>query len=67
MVKKGNRIEERRVIIRENGVLIPGHVNVLVVYPWNFYIQSKKIKLETEIRYDKFKFFTVETEHKIII
>ena len=61
MVKKGNQIEERRVIIRENG-----HSAVLVEYPVNLWGRSKRIKLETEIRYDKFKFFTVETEHKII-
>lgn len=52
--------------VEKNGLLFPDHVNVLVVYPWNFYIQSKKIKLESEIHYEKYKFFTVETEHKII-
>jgi len=61
IVKKGNRIEERRVIIKETR-----RSAVLVEYPVNLWGRSKRTKLETEISYDKYKFFTVETEHKII-
>jgi protein TonB len=52
--------------VEKNGVLFPGRVNVIIEYPWKASMQSKATKLETEITYDRYKFFTVETEHRII-
>jgi hypothetical protein len=52
--------------VERNGVLFPSRSTVLVEYPVNLWGRSKRTKLETEISYDKYKFFTVETEHKII-
>jgi len=52
--------------VERNGVLFPGRSSVLVEYPVNLWGRSKRTKLETEIRYDKYKFFTVETKPEII-
>jgi hypothetical protein len=52
--------------IEKNGVLFPSETEVLVEYPLNFWGITKRTRLETEIRYDQYKFFTVNTESQII-
>lgn len=52
--------------VEKNGVLFPSETEVLVEYPLNFWGIAKRTRMETEIRYDKYKFFTVKTESQII-
>jgi len=50
----------------KNGVLFPTRVSLRIDYPVNVWGIGKRAKVETDIRYDKYKFFTVDTENKII-
>jgi TonB family protein len=50
----------------KNGVLFPSRVSLRIDYPVNAWGIGKRAKVETDIRYDKYKFFTVDTENKII-
>jgi TonB family protein len=52
--------------VEKNGVLFPSQAEVLVEYPLNLWGYSKRTRLETIIRYDQYKFFTVDTESRII-
>ncbi len=52
--------------VEKNGVLFPGQAEVIVEYPLNFWGYSKRTRVATEIRYDKYKFFTVNTESQIL-
>lgn len=52
--------------IEKNGVLFPRQAEVLVEYPLNFWGYSKRTRWATEIRYDNYKFFTVDTESQIL-
>jgi TonB family protein len=47
----------------KNGVLYPERTTVAVEYPHS---GRKILKYKSELTYSKFKFFTVETQHKII-
>jgi TonB family protein len=50
----------------KNGVLFPSRVSLRINYPVNVWGIGKRTKIETDIRYDKYKFFSVDTENKII-
>jgi TonB family protein len=50
----------------KNGVLFPSRVSLRIDYPVNVWGIGKRAKIETDIQYDKYKFFTVDTENKII-
>lgn len=50
----------------KNGVLFPSRVSLRIDYPVNAWGIGKRAKVETDIRYGKYKFFTVDTENKII-
>jgi TonB family protein len=50
----------------KNGVLFPTRISLRIDYPVNVWGIGKRAKIETDIRYDKYKFFTVDTENKII-
>ena len=48
-----------------NGVMFPSQSSVLIEYP-AVGPQERITKIMIDMKYDKYKFFTVETEHKII-
>lgn len=50
----------------KNGVLFPSRVSLRIDYPINVWGIGKRAKIETDIRYEKYKFFSVDTENKII-
>jgi len=52
----------------KKGVLFPSHSKVRVAYPplRPMMRELHKLRLKIDMTYDKFKFFTVETEHKVI-
>ena len=50
----------------KNGILFPSRVTLLIEYPVNVWGVGKRTRLDTDIRYDKYRFFTVETEKAII-
>ncbi len=50
----------------KNGVLFPSRVSLLIEYLVPQWGVGKRIRVDTQIRYDKYKFFTVDTEHAII-
>lgn len=50
----------------KNGVLFPSRVALLIEYLVPQWGVGKRIRVDTKIRYDKYKFFTVDTEHAII-
>lgn len=47
----------------KNGVLFPSRVALLIEYLVPQWGVGKRIRIDTQIRYDKYKFFTVDTEH----
>lgn len=50
----------------KNGVLFPSRVALLIEYLVPQWGVGKRVRVDTQIRYDKYKFFTVDTEHAII-
>ena len=50
----------------KNGILFPSRVTLLIEYPVNVWGVGKRTRIDTEIRYDKYRFFTVETEKAFI-
>ncbi len=52
--------------VEKKGVLFPSYSKVRVAYPPLRPMGGKRLRLKIDITYDKFKFFTVETEHRII-
>ncbi len=50
----------------KNGVLFPFRSTVRVEYPMPLNLGGRVLKLTVDLRYDKHKFFTVETEDKVI-
>jgi TonB family protein len=50
----------------KNGVLFPSRVALLIEYLVPQWGVGKRVRIDTQIRYDKYKFFTVNTEHVII-
>ena len=52
--------------IEKNGLLFPSRVSFLIEYPVNVWGVGKRTKVETDIRYDQYKFFTVETDNRVI-
>lgn len=50
----------------KNGVLFPSRVAFLIEYLVPQWGVGKRIRIDTQIHYDKYKFFTVDTEHAII-
>jgi TonB family protein len=51
--------------IEKKGVLFPARSSVRVAYPGIDY-RGAIVKIKAKMAYDKYKFFTVETEHKVI-
>lgn len=51
--------------IEKKGVLFPVRSSVRVAYPGIDY-RGAIVKIKAKMAYDKYKFFTVETEHKVI-
>lgn len=51
--------------VEEKGVLFPSQSKVRVAYPPVRPLAGKRLRLKIDMTYDKFKFFTVETEHRI--
>jgi len=52
--------------VEKNGLLFPSRVSLLIEYPVNVWGVGKRTKVETEIRYDQYRFFVVETDNRII-
>jgi TonB family protein len=52
--------------VEKNGLLFPSRVSFLIEYPVNVWGIGKRTKVETDIRFDHYKFFTVETDNRII-
>jgi TonB family protein len=58
--------------VDKKGVLFPAHSKILVMYPLfdptDFHdpLRGNRLKLSTDVAYKNYKFFTVETEEKII-
>ncbi|MCX6561085.1 MAG: TonB family protein [Candidatus Aminicenantes bacterium] len=50
----------------KNGVLFPSRVSLLIEYLVPQWGVGKRVRVDTQIRYDKYRFFTVDTEHAII-
>jgi len=50
----------------KNGILFPSRVKLLIEYPVNIWGVGKRIRIDTDIRYDQYRFFTVETEKVVI-
>lgn len=50
----------------KNGILFPSRVTLLIEYPVNVWGVGKRTRIDTEIRYDKYRFFTVEAEKAFI-
>lgn len=50
----------------KNGLLFPSRVSFLIEYLVPLWGVGKRTRIDTEIRYDKYRFFTVDTEHAII-
>jgi hypothetical protein len=50
----------------KNGVLFPSRVTLLIEYPVNIWGVGKRTRVDTDIRYDQYRFFTVETEKAVI-
>lgn len=51
--------------VEKNGVLFPSRSEILLEYT-GLVRPNKDTKAKAEIKYEKYRFFTVETEHKII-
>jgi TonB family protein len=52
--------------VEENGILFPSRVTLLIEYPVNVWGVGKRTRIDTDIRYDQYRFFTVETEKAVI-
>jgi len=52
--------------VEKKDVLFPGHSKVRIAYPPIRPLAGKRLRLKIDMTYDKFKFFTVETEHHIL-
>lgn len=52
--------------VEKKGILFPSHLKVRIAYPPLGPMGGKRLRLKIDMTYDKFKFFTVETEHRII-
>jgi hypothetical protein len=50
----------------KNGIVFPSRVKLLIEYPVNVWGVGKRTRIDTDIRYDQYRFFTVETEKAII-
>ena len=50
----------------KNGILFPGRVKFLIEYPVNIWGVAKRTRIDTDIRYDQYRFFTVQTEKAVI-
>lgn len=51
--------------VEKEGVLFPSHSTVFIDYP-GLGIRTTSLKYKTEMIYKKYKFFTVETDYKVI-
>lgn len=51
--------------VEKKGVLFPSQSKVRAAYPPIRPLAGKRLRLKIDMTYDKFKFFTVETEHAI--
>lgn len=50
----------------KNGILFPSRVTLLIEYPVNVWGVGKRTRIDTEIHYANYRFFTVETEKAVI-
>jgi len=50
----------------KNGIVFPSLVKLLIEYPVNIWGAGKRTRIDTDIRYDQYRFFSVETEKAII-
>lgn len=50
----------------KNGIVFPSRTKLLIEYPVNIWGVGKRTRIDTDIRYDQYRFFTVETEKAII-
>ena len=51
--------------IEKKGILFPSGSRIRTAYPPLRPMRGKRLRLKIDMTYDKFKFFTVETEHEI--
>ena len=49
-----------------NGIVFPSRVRLLIEYPVNIWGAGKRTRIDTDIRYDQYRFFIVETEKAVI-
>ncbi len=52
--------------VEKKGVLFPSSSKVRIAYPPLSPLRGKRLRWKIDMDYDKFKFFTVETEHRVI-
>jgi TonB family protein len=50
----------------KNGILFPSRLTLLIEYGVDIWGYGKRTRLDTDIRYDQYRFFTVETEKAVI-
>jgi TonB family protein len=50
----------------KNGIVFPSRVKLLIEYPVNVWGVGRRTRIDTDIRYDQYRFFTVETEKVVI-
>ncbi len=52
--------------VEKNGIRFPGRIDLLIEYPVNVWGGGRRTRIDTQIRYDSYRFFTVETDDEII-